>query len=317
MNNRWMAALAAIVVAATVRGGGATLDRTFTSNYENVLGTSLELRVRAPSRAVADQAEQAVLAEISRQSRILSSWDANSEVSRWTRTQGQPVRVSRELFEVLDLYDRWRSRSHGVIDPSAQAVIALWTKAAEQHRLPTDDERAAVLATVRQRHWTLDPTAQTATHLSAAPLVLASFTKSYIMDKAVEATRALDGVHGLVLNVGGDLVARGAVAEPIDLANPRDDAENSRPLTTIAVRNRTVATSGDYRRGVEINGTHYSHIVDPRTARPAANVISATVVAENATDAGALATAFTALTPAESGALAASIPGVEYPADHA
>jgi hypothetical protein len=73
-----------------------------------------------------------------------------------------------------------------------------------------------------------------------------------------------------------------------------------------------VATSGDYRRGVDINRVHYSHIVDPRTALPAANVISATVVAENATDAGALATAFTAMTPSESAALAASIPGVEY-----
>ena len=97
-----------------------------------------------------------------------------------------------------------------MIDASAQAVIALWTKAAAQHRLPTEEERTAALATVRQRHWTLDRTAQTATHLSAAPLVLASFTKSYIMDKAVEAARALDGVHGLVLNVGGDIVARGA-----------------------------------------------------------------------------------------------------------
>jgi thiamine biosynthesis lipoprotein len=312
MNTRWMAAVAVSLVTATTYGGGTTVDRTYTTNYENVLGTSLELRVTAPSQAVADRAEQIVLAEITRQSRLLSSWDPNSEVSRWTRTHGEAVHVSPELFDVLDLFDQWRSRSHGVIDPAAQAVIAVWTRAAAAQRLPTETERRSAVDAVRQQHWSLDRASHTATHLSATPLVLASFTKSYIMDKAVDATRTLDGVHGLVLNVGGDIVARGAVAEPIDIANPRDDAENSVPASTIVVRNRTVATSGDYRRGVDIRGTHYSHIVDPRTGLPAASVISATVVAERPTDAGALATAFTAMTPGESAALAASVPGVEY-----
>ena len=103
MNTRWIAAVAVSVAAATTNGG-ATVDRMYTANYENVLGTSLELRVNASSQAAAEQAEQAVLAEIARQSRLLSSWDTNSEVSQWTRTQGEAVPVSPELFDVLDLF---------------------------------------------------------------------------------------------------------------------------------------------------------------------------------------------------------------------
>ncbi|HEY2431886.1 MAG TPA: DUF2271 domain-containing protein [Vicinamibacterales bacterium] len=311
---------AAAMAAATTLGGGAAVghtggaavDHTYVANYENVLGTSLELHVQAPSRAVADRAEQAVLAEVTREAKILSSWDPSSEVSRWTATEGRPVHVSPELFDVLDLFDQWRSRSHGVIDPAAQAIISVWTKAASEQRLPTERERTTALGLVRQPHWTLDRAAGTATHLSNTPLVFASFTKSYIMSKAVDATRGIDGLHGIVLNIGGDILTRGGAAEPIDIANPRDAAENSAPLSTILVSNRTVATSGDYRRGVDIGGRHYSHIVDPRTGLPAANAISATVVAENPTDAGALATAFTAMTPDESRALAATLPGVEY-----
>jgi FAD:protein FMN transferase len=312
MSMRWMAAVGMAVVLARASGSGTALDRTYTVNYENVLGTSLELRVRAANGIAAQQAEQAVLGEITRQSRILSSWDPASEVSRWTRTQGQPVPVSRELFEVLDLYDQWRTRSTGVIEPAAQAAIALWKKAAAEQRIPNDTERAAAVAAMRQRHWTLDRATQTATHLSTTPLVFGSFTKSYIMDKAADRARQIDGVHGLTLNVGGDVVTRGLAGEVIALANPRDDAENSAPISTILVHDRTVATSGDYRRGVDIAGRHYSHILDPRTGVPAGNVISATVVADTPTDAGALATAFTVLTPAESRALAASIPGTEY-----
>jgi thiamine biosynthesis lipoprotein len=78
------------------------------------------------------------------------------------------------------------------------------------------------------------------------------------------------------------------------------------------ISNKAVATSGNYRRGELINGTWYSHIIDPRNGQPAGNVISATVVAPNATDAGALATAFNVLTPGESARLAATVPGAEF-----
>jgi hypothetical protein len=142
--------------------------------------------------------------------------------------------------------------------------------------------------------------------------VLASFTKSYIMDRVVNAAMRVPGVHSVVLNLGGDIVVRGATTEPVDIADPKDDAENGTPISQIMVRDATVATSGDYRRGVDIAGVHYSHIVDPRTGRPADGVISSTVVAPSPADAGALATAFSILTPAESQQLAAATPGVEY-----
>jgi thiamine biosynthesis lipoprotein len=78
------------------------------------------------------------------------------------------------------------------------------------------------------------------------------------------------------------------------------------------IREQAVATSGDYRRGVTIEGRHYSRIVDPRTGAPAQDVLSSTVIASNPADAGALATAFSVLKPSESAKLAASMPGVAY-----
>jgi hypothetical protein len=63
---------------------------------------------------------------------------------------------------------------------------------------------------------------------------------------------------------------------------------------------------------VEIEGRRYSQIVDPRTGWPADQVISATVVAPDPADAGALATAFSVLRVEESRRLAASVPGVEF-----
>jgi FAD:protein FMN transferase len=119
-------------------------------------------------------------------------------------------------------------------------------------------------------------------------------------------------VSGVVMNIGGDLVIRGGWTEPINLADPLSDSENSAPAERLLVADRAVATSGGYRRGFDIAGRHYSHIVDPRTGASTSHVLSATVIAPRPSDAGALATAFCVLTPEESGRLAATIPGVDY-----
>jgi FAD:protein FMN transferase len=295
----------------TVGGSSITTYRPYDFHYENVLGTSLDLKVIASSQASAREANAAVLAEVARESKILSSWDPASEVSRWTRTHGEPVRISDDLFHVLGLYDQWRTRTNGALDASAETVIRVWKNAAKANRLPSQNELNAAVSEMRQPQWKLDPANLTATHTGSAPLVLASFTKSYIIDRAANAAMG-NGARAVVLNIGGDLAVRGTLAEPVDIADPRASEENAEPVSQILVHNLAVATSGDYRRGFDTGGRHYSHIVDVRTGQPAENIISSTVVANNPADAGALATAFSILSPPESAKLAASIPGVAY-----
>ena len=300
-----------LALASTGSSSVGSHDSLYRFNYENVLGTSLELTFSAASEVQAHRAEAAAFSDIDRESRILSSWDSGSEFSRWTRTRGEAVRVSPELMEVLSLYDQWRTRTGGALDASAEAAIRVWKNAADRKRLPTRAELDAAVAEMHRIHWRLDATAGTATHLSDTPLVLASFTKSYILGHAADAAMKT-GVDAAVVNIGGDLTVRGTLTEPVHVADPRADAENDPPMATLAIHNRAVATSGDYRRGFDIGGRHYSHIVDPRTGMPADDVISSTVTAPNAVDAGALATAFSVMQPEESERLAKSIPGVEY-----
>jgi thiamine biosynthesis lipoprotein len=305
---------AAALALALTSVGGSTIgarEQIFTSRFENVLGTSLDLKVLASSRAQAEHAEAAVLNQMDRESRILSSWSPDSEFSRWSRTHNQPVTVSPELLEVLSMYDRWRTRTNGALNASAGEVIGVWQAAERTHRPPSKESLNAAVAIAGAPQWTLDPAHRTATHTGNAALVLASFTKSYIMDHAAAAAMR-EGIQSVVLNVGGDIVVRGFLTEPVDIADPRDDAENADPLTRVLLHDRAIATSGDYRRGFDIEGRHYSHIVDPRTGMPAENIISSTVIAPRPSDAGALATAFSVLKPEESAKLAASMPGVAY-----
>jgi len=306
-----------ILAALLLAVGGAGLvsawsARTFVSHYNFVLGTSLDISIAASSPHAARRAEAGALAEIDRLASILSAYDPSSEFSRWVRTRDTAEPVSVELFDILQRFDHWRAETGGALDASAETVSRVWKAAASAGRVPTDREVSAAVDHVRRVHWRLDPVLRTATHTDDAPLVLNSFTKSYIVDRAAAIGMREPGVSGIVVNIGGDVVVRGSWTETVSVADPLADAENGAPLTRLAVRDRAVATSGGYRRGFDIAGTHYSHIVDPRTGRPTGHVLSATVIAPAGVDAGALATAMCVLSPDESVRLASVVPGAEF-----
>ncbi|MBK5271571.1 MAG: DUF2271 domain-containing protein [Bacteroidia bacterium] len=287
-------------------------NNLYVSNYENVLGTSMEIKIVAENEQIAFEAENGALTEVDRLNKILSGYDASSEFSQWMKTRGKPIVVSAELYEVLSLFEEWRIKTNGALDASAETISKAWRGAAKENRVPSSVEIANALNEVHQQHYILNEKDNTAQRVSDAPLILNSFAKSYIMNKAAEAALATKGVSGLVFNIGGDIMVRGDHTEQTHIANPKADAENDPPIAQFYISNKTIATSGNYRRGNSINGKWYSHIVDPRTGQPTNEVISATVISNNATDAGALATALNVLDPEEGKKLVASIHGAEY-----
>jgi len=72
-----------------------------------------------------------------------------------------------------------------------------------------------------------------------------------------------------------------------------------------------VATSGDYRRFVKVQGSKESHIIDTGTGKGAHKLVSDTIIASDAVTADALSTAVNVLGPEAGLALVESIPDVE------
>ena len=207
-------------------------------------------------------------------------------------------RVSPELYDVLALFDTWRDRSGGALDASAETVSRVWKRAASletpavrrRDRAGGRTGAAAALA-ARSGRAHRDAPRRRARH--------PEFVHQELHRRSRGRGRAgrRDRRARVVVNVGGDIVTRGDWTETVGVTDPLDNADNAAPMARLTVRDRAVATSGSYRRGFDIDGRHYSHIVDPRTGRPTSHVISATVVADRAADAGALATAFCVLSP--------------------
>ena len=274
-----------------------------TAHFENVLGTSLDLKIIASSETAAASAESKMLAEINRLNGILSSRE--SEFSLWRESRGESIEISLELREVLQHFQEWNAKTDGALNSASEHISQLW-----KEEIPSEEARAMAVKEVNQAHWSLDENG--ATRLTETELKLHSFTKSYVMEKAASEAMKEDGVAGVVVNIGGDFVVKGDWTEKIGVSDPRNAGENAEVLGYLQVNNKAVATSGDYRRGTEIDGVHYSHIMDPRTAEPASEVISATVAHEDAVTAGALATAFNVLGVTASIDLGALYPDASY-----
>ncbi|MCX6588406.1 MAG: DUF2271 domain-containing protein [Acidobacteria bacterium] len=280
---------------------GGHRETVFAFGHECVLGTSLDLQFAADSAADAALAEEMVLSEIDRLRRVLSTWDPDSEASRFLQRRNEATEVSADLAAVLRAFDTWRERTGGAVDPAVGAAVALWEGAS---RAPDAGQRAAVVAAIARRHWKLD--GRVATRLGSTPQVFASLAKGYVIEQAL-AVAMTGPVRGALVNLGGDLAVRGDLRPRIAVRSPEEGT-----LAQVAVRDGAMATSGDYRRGYRIGGQWYSHLVDPRTAMPATAVRSATVTAPDAVTAGALATALAVMDPADGQRLADSEPGTEY-----
>lgn len=238
----------------------------FTSGYDHVLGTSLDLVVEAVRPAEAIACEAQILGEIERLRRILSTYDPASEIRQVMA--GASVQ-SAELHELLALYDTWSARTGGLIDVRLGGVIDAWRRAARAGQLPATSTLAA--AARRERAYNVD-----------------ALGKGYIIDRAVSLARRY--APGGVLNLGGDIRAWGDTAWSVGVADPSQPADNAAPLARYTLRNAAMTTSGGYARFFEIAGQRFSHLIDPRTQRPIAVGGSATIVAADSVTANALST---------------------------
>lgn len=294
------------------QGQSREQSQEFSYYHENVLGTSLGIRLNAASESSAKQAESRILAEIERLSKIYSSYDSQSELHRLLAAPvGRPFRASVELQSIIQESNKWNARTGGAFDMRVEPLSSLWKTAAAKNRMPAPEAIEAVLKQIQSTHFDVDSTAGTITRQGIASVTFNAIATGSIIDRACQkAMEESSEITGVMLDIGGDIKIAGDMTADIGVAHPAQKAENTRPIAWLRLTNKAVTTSGDLYRGFEIDGHHYSHILDPRTGRPVQNVVSATVIAPTAEMADVLATAFNVMDVEASLTLAESLDGV-------
>src|SRR5690349_5953363 len=101
-------ALPYVLVMGSSAAPSPDTTKPFAFHDLNVLGTSLDMRVTTTSQKDAETAHAIALAEIERLRKILSTYDAASDISKVNATMS-PVKVAPELIDVLKMYDTWQA----------------------------------------------------------------------------------------------------------------------------------------------------------------------------------------------------------------
>ncbi|MEM7233491.1 MAG: DUF2271 domain-containing protein, partial [Planctomycetota bacterium] len=282
------------------------------TRHENVLGTSLELRVDAP-KDEASRVEKLVLNEIDRLAKILSRHDASSELMLWqTSKSATGAKVSTELKAVLERAEHWRQKTGGAFEVRSAALSALWRDAESKQKPVNDASRQGIVSKLSKAPYSFDKAGKS-TRNDDLPIDLDGLAKGYILD-AVCATvsKTFPKVENFSINIGGDVRKQGSGPLQVSIESPFSAKQGAKPLTSfVADQSIAVATSGNYRRHFKIQGRKYSHIIDPRSGLPAGRVVSATVTAKSGVDADALATSLSVLSPEDGVQLIDSIEGSE------
>ncbi|MHB9141349.1 MAG: FAD:protein FMN transferase [Paludibacter sp.] len=127
-----------------------------------------------------------------------------------------------------------------------------------------------------------------------------------------------NGCKNYMIEIGGEIVCKGLNKEgkkwQIGIDKPIDDSTNTKNeiQTILSITDRSLTTSGNYRKFYYLNGKKYAHEIDPRNGYPVVHqLLSATVVAPTCIQADAYATAFMVLGIDSSLQICKSIPGMD------
>jgi len=304
-----LTAFASLVLFSLAQTTSAEIHRF---HYENILGTSLELHIESDDSDAADRLKESALDEITRLSKILSSYDPTSEVSRWQRGELPGKALSNELSSVLTRAEYWRQQTGGAFDVRTKHLHNFWCQAEQRGVYPTTAQRQKLINSFSKApyKWTsgtitmIDPN---------VAISLDALAKGFILDRVCQKILELDGeTENFLINIGGDIRKLGSARWDVGIENPFTPHENADPLTRVKLTTAAaIATSGNYRRGYVINNVRESHIFDPRIGLPTSHIRSASVLATTGMDADALATAFSVLSVQQSLELAESHKEVE------
>ncbi len=314
---------ASVVLALYIFGCNRRVEED--SGYRLVMGTFAHLKAIAKDPHTAKKCVETAFAELQKVDELMSDYKSDSEISEVNRDAfKRAVKVSASTFEVLQRSTEFSRLSEGAFDITIGPLAELWRTAAEVNSVPADAELELARSKVGYEKLILDPNEMTVRFaVDGMKLDLGGIAKGYAIDKAIEAMRAGGAVGGMV-DVGGDircfgLPPKGKKTWRIGLEDPTEPQGGNQTLAVSAGRvllvlkltNAAIATSGGYRRFVLIEGKKYSHIMNRVSGESAEGLSSVTIIAQNAIDADALATAVSVMGPEKGLALIETIPKTE------
>ena len=239
-----------------------------------------------------------LFAAVDKVDRQMSTWNPASDLCRLNAAALDTwIAVPEELAHVLDTGVRIGLQSMGAFDISVGDLVAAWGFGPSQ---AAPSQRAALPATLhRPAGATLDIDRARRQVRKRAPMAidLSGIAKGYGVD---QLAHCLDGwaIASYLVGIDGEMRARGCKpggqAWAVAVEKPTYGIREVSGV--MELQDMAIATSGDYRRWVDIAGRRYAHTMNPALQQPLSNRLAAvTVLASTCMLADAWATALLVL----------------------
>jgi len=230
--------------------------------------------------------------EIRRIDGLMNVYSQDSEISRINASAGKSaVAVSGDTLKVIKQSLRFAYLTDGALDITVAPLMELWGFSGESNRVPSDDELKEILPLVDYKKVLVDEKHSTVMLPEGMRIDVSGIAKGYAVDMAIQMLKDA-GIRNALVNAGGDIYALGSRSREkswrIGIRHPRDNADL---LGVLELKDKAVATSGDYENFFEVDGKRYCHIINTRTGRPVEGIMSVTIVANSTAEADTLATA--------------------------
>ena len=279
----------------------------------DLMGTYIKVVIYADER-IAEEAINAAFARMEEIDRIATTWDSEGEAFKLNQN-GYSDTPSDELLELINLSLYYSELTDGSFDITIQPLLDLWEYKPDADKqfweLDESTQKPEINETLKlvgpDQIITEDDTIR---FKEGKKITLGGIAKGYAVDEALEVLKDM-GIKYALVDAGGDIGTLGSKPEgelwSIALVNPDDTSEY---LVDFKIKDKAVATSGNYERYFDLE-KEVHHIINPDTGYSATGSISVTIIAENWTQADALATAVFVLGPEDGMSLVESLDDVE------
>ncbi len=269
------------------------------------MGTTWHITYEGPEdKPMAKEQVDSVLHMINQ---AASTYIPSSLISRLN--QGEIIEVSEEDPDEIEFFrynasiseQVWKWSS-GYFDPTVMELVNYWGFGYEGHR-PVETVDSARIDSLLQyvgyevigdrfqsERWSLPEGYQ---------LDFSAVAKGGACDR-LSTHFEENKIHNYLIEIGGEMLVhgpgRGGDGWIIGVSRPQTNAPAQELIQELAIRDKAVATSGNYRNYYESQGHLFTHTINPKTGfSEKKNILSATVIAESCGVADALATAIMAM----------------------
>ncbi len=268
------------------------------------MGTVYSIKIITGQFEGLDGLQQEIDDRLDEINRSMSVYIKDSEISLFNQSPPRkPLAVSEDFLTVIKTAEKLYLQTEGSWDGTVGPLVDLWGfgTAGRNQKIPPGEEIQRLLRETGFDKIEVIENKYLSKNNAHISLDLGSIAKGYGVDQIAKLIKG-KGIKNYLVEIGGEVYAEGYRKDGgkwrIGINKPEKGAPFDQIYKIVSLRNKAMATSGDYRNFFVKDGKTYSHVIDPRTGYPVSNqVVSVSIVADSCTYADGLATAVMVMGP--------------------